>query len=40
LCDVHHIEGGRIRSTTSYFDAAAMMAQLGLMAEAPAATQA
>jgi steroid delta-isomerase-like uncharacterized protein len=40
LCDVHHIEGGKIHSTTSYFDAAAMMAQLGLMPDVPAATQA
>jgi steroid delta-isomerase-like uncharacterized protein len=35
LCDVHRIEGGKIRSSMSYFDAAAMMAQLGLMPETP-----
>ena len=39
-CDVHRIEGGQIHATTSYFDAAAMMAQLGLMPELPPATHA
>ena len=37
LCEVHRIEGGKIRSSTSYFDSAAMTAQLGLMPETPTA---
>jgi len=40
LCDVHRIADGKIRSTTSYFDAAAMMAQLGLLPEPTASTTA
>ena len=39
LCDVHRIADGKIQASTSYFDAAAMMAQLGLM-PVPAAAKA
>jgi steroid delta-isomerase-like uncharacterized protein len=40
LCDVHRIADGKIQASTAYFDAAAMMAQLGLMPEPTAAARA
>lgn len=34
LCDVHTIEGGKIKSLRSYFDSASLLTQLGVMPEA------
>jgi steroid delta-isomerase-like uncharacterized protein len=35
LCDVHDIRDGKIRKMSSYFDAASLLEQLGVMPEAP-----
>jgi steroid delta-isomerase-like uncharacterized protein len=34
VCDVHTIEGGKIKSQRSYFDSASLLMQLGVMPEA------
>jgi predicted ester cyclase len=39
LCDVYEFENGKVKTQRAYFDSGALMVQLGLLTQQPAATQ-